>query len=123
MKLVRLLVLALLCLSPVLAAEDGGRSEAQAPAAASEVAPPLLMPEPIALTSCTAQLNCPNGGSVSCNGQTSCTVHSNYVTCDGNTFPCLSSCFPPGGCADPDGYCACKAAGGGGPGCALAHCV
>lgn len=122
MKLTRLLVVALLCLGSALAAQEGGQPAARPQEPAADAGLPEQIPEPISLTACSAQRNCPNGGSVSCTGQTSCTVHSNYVTCDGNNWLCLTSCFPPGGCANPDAYCACKAAGGGGPMCALAHC-
>ena len=123
MKLTRLLVVALLCLGPALAAQEGGQPTASSPESAAEASLPEQMPEPISLTSCSAQLNCPNGGSVSCTGQTSCTVHSVYVSCDGNNWICPGSCLPPSGCSNPDAFCACRAAGGGGPMCALAYCV
>lgn len=44
-------------------------------------------------TGCTASLDCPDGTEISCTGQQSCLVGSNYVECDGDRWPyCPGTC-------------------------------
>jgi hypothetical protein len=83
---------------------------------------PAGIPEPVPM-SCTAQQSCPSGGTVSCVGNTTCTVQSTSVTCDGVVTSCPSGgCQAPPSCADPQGYCECRASGYGIGYCARGLC-
>ena len=116
------LVALLLVLSPGRNARADATAAELTPASNEEISLPARTPEPIPMT-CSAQLQCPSGGTVSCTGQSSCTVQSQWVTCDGHNWICPGACIPPGGCQDPEGYCECKAAGGQGPLCSRNYCI
>lgn len=118
-----LVLLAILLLAPLSAAEAVEAPATGAPPVAaldtarcaSPFAAPAVAdgtPEPLWLEHCNATQSCPSGGQVSCQGHSSCTVGSDWVTCDGVTHQC-TLCGEPPNCLDPDGYCACRDSGGG----------
>jgi hypothetical protein len=63
---------------------------------------PPLQPEPVFLSSCTAEQTCPNGSQISCTGNSTCNVYGFEVSCDGQVTEC--SCVIEG----PDPYCVCE---------------
>jgi hypothetical protein len=63
---------------------------------------PLLQPDPLLLTGCTAEQTCPNGSQISCTGTNTCNVYGFEVSCDGQITEC--SCVIDG----PDPYCVCQ---------------
>jgi len=97
-------VLALFCLAmPALAVEVAAGAAAEPVAAEPAAAAPLadddfdlaalFAPEPELMTGCYAEkTNCGDGTSVDCNGNTSCSVISSGVICDGNTYHCPNYC-------------------------------
>src|SRR5262245_61676242 len=107
MKAVFAVFLVLASFSSVSRAADEAAPPAPAgiSAAAATAAPaplPLQQPEPIFLSGCHAEQNCPNGSQISCNGTYSCNVYGFEVSCDGQVTAC--SCVISG----PDPYCVCE---------------
>lgn len=58
----------------------------------SQIAEPLLLPEPVFLSGCTANFSCGDGNTVSCTGNTSCSVTGAGVKCDGVYTNCPNRC-------------------------------
>jgi hypothetical protein len=84
----------------------------QALESATQMQVPLSIPQPIWNATCSAQQWCPvTLCLVLCNGQNSCTVQTNSVTCDGNVTNCPSCPTPPPNCFDPCEWCQCRANG------------
>jgi hypothetical protein len=105
-------------ISPAVAADAPARSAAdRAFIAALAAARGATSPVPVARrppaggvgekSLCTAEANCAFGGTVSCQGNSSCSaVDGNcswgevgHVTCDGNTYWCGGSCCPENFCS------------------------
>lgn len=114
------LVLACLVALPATAANTNA---VQAPTCALTMAlssgdAPLVqagLPDPIALNGCHADLDCPGGSQIWCDGNTYCSVHASlfFISCDGSpTYcPCYGSVCWDG--SDPTCVCWCLEGGGG----------
>jgi hypothetical protein len=84
---------------------------------------PELTPEPGPLA-CTADLSCPDGCYIACQGNSICEVGSTWVKCDGVQTNCpYPGCGAPTNCLNPCGFCECRAAGFGVWQCTRAHCL
>lgn len=109
MKLVFGVFLVLASFASAGRAAEEAAAPPPAPSVNSEVASagapaalPLQQPEPIFLSGCHAEQDCPNGSQISCNGNISCNVYGFEVSCDGQVTAC--SCVISG----PDPYCVCE---------------
>jgi hypothetical protein len=84
---------------------------------------PELAPEPRP-RACTADLWCPDGCYIACQGNSLCEVGSTWIKCDGVQTNCpYPGCTPPTNCLDPCGYCDCRASGGTAWQCSKSFCI
>lgn len=70
---------------------------------------------------CTAIKDCPFDATISCEGDYSCSVSLNGITCDGVFTPCECAAAPPW-CAFPLCYCRCREDGDSDPICRIECC-
>jgi len=117
-----ILLLSCVVALPVAAATTQAIQPAQAPACAltmalSSMNAPLVqpgLPNPIELTGCSAELQCPGGTTISCTGNSYCSVWASlfFISCDGSPeyCPCYGSvCWD---ASDPTCVCWCMEGGG-----------
>jgi len=84
---------------------------------------PWLLPEPVELSQCTAEFDCPDGSHIQCSDPNQCFVYAYIcaIRC-GNSNVVKCNDWPPG-CEDPCDFSACIGAGGSRQDCETLHCT